>query len=132
MIGESVTKAKPATVDEYIENAPAEAQERLRDIRAILAGVAPDASEAIKWNVPVFETDRILFSYSAHKTHINFMPTRTTLEAVMDEVGDFDTGRDTIKLPYDRPLPREMIKKVAEHRVREVEEGARWMHKGTE
>ncbi len=71
-----MAKAKPANVDEYIDDAPEVAQERLREIRALLRSVAPDATEAIKWNVPALETDRILFAYSAHKIHINFTPTR--------------------------------------------------------
>lgn len=124
-----MAKTKPADVDEYIANAPEKARERLQEIRELLAEVAPDATEAIKWNVPVLETDRILFSFSAHSTNINFMPTRTTLEAVIDQVGDFETGRDTIKLPYDRPLPIEMLRRVAEYRVKEVEDGALWKHR---
>lgn len=123
-----MAKAKPATIDEYIENAPEVAQDRLREIRTLLASVAPDATEVIKWNVPALETDRILFAFSAHKTHINFTPTRTTLEAMKDELGDFETGRDNIKLPYDRPLPLDLLRKVAEYRVSEVQGGAKWRH----
>jgi hypothetical protein len=54
MIGKGVTKAKPATDGEYIGGALVEAQERLGEIRAILASVVPkgesdaaDASQAI-------------------------------------------------------------------------------------
>lgn len=119
---------KPANIDEYIDNAPEVAQDRLREIRALLASLAPDATEAIKWNVPALESDRILFAYSAHKTHINFTPTRTTIEAMKSELGDFETGRDNIKLPYDKPLPLDLLKKVAEYRLAEVEDGAKWRH----
>jgi len=46
---------KPKTVDEYINAAPVEAQEKLIEIRSILKQVAPKATEAIKWGSPVFE-----------------------------------------------------------------------------
>jgi hypothetical protein len=50
------------TVDEYIEAAPPYAQEKLRELRAILKKVAPKAEEKLKWGSPVFEEKRILFA----------------------------------------------------------------------
>jgi 4-carboxymuconolactone decarboxylase len=46
---------KPKTVDEYINAAPVEAQEKLMEIQSILKQVAPKATEAVKWGSPVFE-----------------------------------------------------------------------------
>ena len=41
---------KPTTVAEYIDAAPPEeAQEKLRELRAILKSVVPKAAEALKW-----------------------------------------------------------------------------------
>ena len=121
-------KDRPTTVDEYIATAPEQAQDKLRELRAILKAVAPKATEAIKWGYPVLEAKHILFSYSAHKTHLNFMPTRTTLEPFKDELKDFTTGRDTIQFPYDKPLPKALIKRIAKYRIQEVSEGSLWMH----
>lgn len=117
-------------VTEYIEAAPAEAQPMLRELRALLRHVAPDATEGLKWGQPVFEQGRILFSYAAHAAHCNFMPTRSTLEVFEDELAGFETGTDTIRLRYDEPLPTALLEKVATHRVRDVtEHDARWMHR---
>jgi uncharacterized protein YdhG (YjbR/CyaY superfamily) len=119
---------KPKTIDEYIENSPEIAREKLREIRKILNEIAPGAKENIKWGSPVFEGKRILFSFSAFKDHLNFMPTRTSLEPFKEDLKDFKTGRDTIVFPYDKPLPKELIRKIAKYRVKEVEEGSLWMH----
>jgi uncharacterized protein YdhG (YjbR/CyaY superfamily) len=122
-------KAKPKTVDEYIEAAPREAQEKLREIRAILKKVAPDASEAVKWGYPVFEEGRILFSYSAHKSHLNFMPTGPAMEPFKEELAKYKTGRETIQFSYDKPLPKALIRKIAVFRAKQVRESdARWMY----
>lgn len=75
-----MSNTKPTTVTEYINAAPKEAQKKLREIRAILKKVAPNATEALKWGSPVFEEDRILFAYSAFKSHLNFMPTRSSIK----------------------------------------------------
>lgn len=119
---------KPKTVDDYINASSKEAQGTLRQLRAILKEVAPNAEEKIKWGSPVFEEKRILFSYTAHRTHINFMPTRRTLDVFTKELKDYKTGRDTIQFPYDKPLPKTLINKIAQHRYNDVTQNdARWM-----
>lgn len=104
---------KPTTVSEYIEAAPKEAQEKLHEIRAVLKKVAPNATETLKWGSPVFEEGRILFSYSAHKSHLNFSPTGPAMEPFKEELTKYKTGKDTIHFPYDQPLPKALIRKIA-------------------
>ena len=119
---------KVSTIDAYIRNAPTIAKPHLKAIREILRKVAPNSTEAIKWGSPVFEEGRILFSFTAHKSHINFMPTGSTLVHFKDELDKFKTGKDTVQLPYDKPLPAALIRKIAIHRAKDVRENdARWM-----
>lgn len=121
-------KKKPSTIAEYIESAPIEAQEKLSEIRAILRKVAPKATETLKWGTPVFEEKRILFSYSAVKSHINFMPTHSSLEPFKEELAGYKTGKDTIQFPYNKPLPAMLIHKIAAFRAKDVRENdALWM-----
>ena len=123
-----MTKIKPTTVTEYINAAPKEAQQKLREIRAILKKVAPKAKEGLKWGSPVLEEKRILFAYTAHKSHLNFMPTHSSLAPFKEELKDYKTGKDTIQFPYDKPLPKQLIRKIAAYRAKDVRErGALWM-----
>jgi uncharacterized protein YdhG (YjbR/CyaY superfamily) len=124
----AMEKNKPLTIDEYIENAPVYAQEKLSTLRALLKELVPDAAEAIKWGTPVFEEKRILFAFAGHKNHINFIPTHASLAPFEKELSKMVTGKDTIQLPYDKPLPVTLIRKIAKHRIRDVRENdARWM-----
>lgn len=121
-------KLKATTVDAYIKAAPKEAQKHLKELRAILKGVVPNATETIKWGSPVLEGKRILFAYSAHANHMNFMPTHSSLAPFKEELKAFKTGKDTIQFPYDKPLPKPLITKIAKHRFIDVEaNGALWM-----
>jgi len=122
-------KIKPTTVDDYIDAAPVNARPLLIEIRAILKRAAPNATEMIKWGNPVFVEKRILFSFSAFKKHLNFMPTGPSLEPFREEMTGYTAGKDTIQFPYDKPLPKELIEKIAVHRVKDVTENdARWMY----
>ena len=121
--------SKPTTVTKYIEAAPQEAQQKLHEIHAILKKVAPNATETLKWGSPVFEEGRILFSYSAHKVHLNFSPTGPAMEPFKEELAKYKTGKDTIQFPYDKPLPKALIRKMAAFRFKQVkEDDARWMY----
>lgn len=125
-----MAKVKPNTVEEYIAQAPPEAQEKIAELRAILQSLAPQAKEELKWNTPVYTHKRILFSYSAFRSHLNFMPTRRTLDHFREDISAYKTGMDTIQLPYDQPLPRDLIIRLAQHRIRDVEENdSLWMGK---
>jgi uncharacterized protein YdhG (YjbR/CyaY superfamily) len=124
-----MTKIKPSNVDEYIDAAAPIAQEKLREIRSILKKVAPNATEMLKWGSPVFLEKRILFSFSAFKNHLNFMPTGPAMKPFEEELSEFATGKDTIQFPYDRPLPTTLIQRIAEYRSKDVRENdAKWMY----
>jgi uncharacterized protein YdhG (YjbR/CyaY superfamily) len=124
-----MSKIKPKTVDEYIDAAPKEAQEKLRELRAILKETVPDAEEKLKWGSPVFEEKRILFAYTAYKSHLNFMPTGPAMKPFKEELAEYKTGKDTIQFPYNKPLPEELIRKIALYRAIDVRENdALWMY----
>jgi uncharacterized protein YdhG (YjbR/CyaY superfamily) len=125
---------KPTTIAEYIEAAPEQARGHLRALHALLKDVAPDAVQAIKWGSPVYEEKRILFSFSAFNKHATFMPTRSTIGPFKEEIAaaGYETGADTIQLPYDKPVPVDLLIRLAEHRAADVRDNdARWMGKGS-
>jgi uncharacterized protein YdhG (YjbR/CyaY superfamily) len=77
----------------------------------------------------VFEEKRILFAFTAFKSHLNFMPTHPAMKPFKKELAGYITGKDTIRFPHDKPLPKALIRKIAAFRVKQVrEEDARWMY----
>lgn len=121
-------KSAAKTIADYIDAAPAEAQAHLRTVYGILKKAAPKATEAIKWRTPVFEMERILFAFGAFKTHLNFMPTPAVMAAFKKELAKLKTGKGTVQLPYDQPVPKGLIRKMALLRVKELKEkDAKWM-----
>src|SRR5262245_3759657 len=113
-------KIKAKTIPEYIEAAPKEAQKNLRELYAILKKAAPGAKEGMKWSNPVFEDKRILFAFAAYKSHLNFMPTPSALKPFEKELSKYKTGKGSIQFPYDKSLPKALVKKIAQHRVKEL------------
>ena len=120
-------KKKPATVEEYMEHLPAVAREKFKELRSILKSAAPDASEGLKWGKPVFESDTILFAYSAHKAHLSFVPTGPAMKPFEKELNGYTTNKDSIQFPFEKPLPQKLIYQIAQYRREDVEiRGAKW------
>ncbi len=122
-------KDKPKNVDEYIKAAPKAAQENLKQIRSILKEVAPNATEELKWGIPVFSGKRILFSFAAYKAHLTFTPTGPALDPFKEELVKYSTRKDSVQFPYNQPIPNDLIRKIAEHRIWDVNENdAKWKY----
>lgn len=113
---------QPATIDGYIRAAPEAGQPHLRKVYAILRAAAPDAEEAIKWGAPFFIEPRFLFSFSGHKAHLNFAPSPETLEAFGEELEGRRTTKNYLQVPYGEPVPEDLIRRIAEYRVKMVAE----------
>ncbi|MVO09391.1 DUF1801 domain-containing protein [Flavobacterium sp. TP390] len=122
-------KKKPETVEEYIEQLPENAQLKIKELRSILKSVAPKAKEGLKWGKPVFELETILFAYSAHKSHLSFIPTGPALKPFEKELTEYITKKDSVQFSFNNPLPENLILKIAEYRKKEVEEkNAKWYY----
>ena len=113
---------RPTTIAEYIQTAPLEGHPHLRRLYAILKSVAPEAEEAIKWGTPFFVEPRFLFAFSAHKAHCNFAPTAAALKAFRKELQKHKTTKRFLQIPYNKPLPERLIRKIAEYCLRDMRE----------
>jgi uncharacterized protein YdhG (YjbR/CyaY superfamily) len=63
-----------------------------------------------------------LFAFSAHKAHLNFAPTPAALKPFRKELEKHKTTRNMLQISYNEPLPEELIRKIAELRLRQVGE----------
>jgi uncharacterized protein YdhG (YjbR/CyaY superfamily) len=119
---------KESPIDIYIRKVPEHAQKHSQEMRAILKKVAPKADEVVKWRMPMFEEGRILFAFGTFKDHINLIPTPAAMKPFMAELKKYKTGKGSISFPYDTPLPKSLITKIAKYRLKDVRENdARWM-----
>lgn len=120
-------RARPTSVNEYIEAAPKPARKKLREMRACIRKAAPGAMEGMKWGMPAFSYKRILVTFAAHKDHIGFYPTPAAVKAFEKELAKFNTASGSVQFPLEKPLPLPLIRKITAFRVREsVEQDRKW------
>ena len=123
----STTMAKPQTVEEYIAQAPEGVREKLEEMRQCLRELTPDATESLKWGIPAFSHERILYTYAGFKRHIGFYPTPDAIVAFEKELAGYKTAKGSIQFPLEKALPVGLIRKIARFRIKELRErDARW------
>ena len=120
-------KARPKTIDEYIEAAPKEAQKKLREMLVCIRAAAFGAKEGLKWGMPAFSYKRILVTFAAFKNHIGFYPTPSAVKAFAKDLSKFATADASIQFPLEKPLPLPLIRQITAFRVREsLQQDKKW------
>ncbi len=68
------TKNNFKTIDEYIKTFPNDIRKILETVRQTIKKAAPDADEAISYQIPTFKLNGNLVHFAAFKNHIGFYP----------------------------------------------------------
>lgn len=109
----------PKNIDEYIGRFPENIQEKLQKIRITIRKAAPTAIETISYQMPAFKLGGILVYFAAFTDHISFFPTSSGVKKFQKELKEFETSKGTIKFPFDKPIPYELISNITIFRVQE-------------
>ena len=112
-------------IDEYIAGFPPDVQEILQKVRATIKRAAPQADEAISYQMPTFKLEGNLVHFAAFKNHLGLYPTPSGTERFREELSPFETGKGSIRFPLDRPIPYRLITKIVKFRVKENLEWAK-------
>ena len=113
------------TVDDYIASQSQEAQIILRELRSIIKEAVPETIEIPNYKVPSFtlipglkpEQQLMIVAYSKY---VSFYPFQATIDKFKDELKNFELGKGTVKFPFDKPLPKDLIIEMVRFRKDEI------------
>lgn len=106
-------KSPPAeNIDAYIADFPENIRKMLKTIRATIRKAAPKAEETIKYAMPTFTLDGNLIHFAAYQKHIGMYPVPTGVPGWDEALAPYVTGRGSLQLPLDRPMPLTLISKI--------------------
>ncbi len=109
----------PQTIDEYIAGYPAEVQQILQNIRAIVHAEAPQAQETIKYRMPTFTLNGNLVFFAAFKKHIGFYPPVAGDAEFKKELAPYEGPKDSLIFPFTQPIPYDLIRRIVKVRLQE-------------
>lgn len=113
-------------VDAYIAGHPEHVQAMLNKMRKAITSVAKDAEEAISYGMPGYKYKGPLCYFGAHTHHCGFYPgdSKTIAEKFSEELKDYDVSKGTIRFPFDKPIPVNLVKAIVKERMKGNEANA--------
>ena len=102
-------------VEKYIQQFEPDVQDKLNTLRQLFFEVLPDTEECIRYNMPAYKVRKNYLYFAAYKKHIGFYPVYDLTE-IEDKISMYRAKKtkDTLHFMLDKPLPKEIIKKVIE------------------
>ena len=126
------SKIPPATtIAEYIGRFPKETQKILQQVRRTIRRAAPEATEAIRYQIPTFVWHENLVHFAAWTHHVSFYPSASGIRHFQGELRHYTTSKGTVQFPYDQPIPHDLIHRITTFRVAEAAERAEKRRKRT-
>ncbi|MET3904113.1 DUF1801 domain-containing protein [Paenarthrobacter sp. 4246] len=105
---------KHSTVDAYIAAQPEATQLILKEIRRSIHAAVPDAGEMISYDIPTVTIDgHYVVYFAAWAHHISVYPVPRGDEALNNELEQYLSGKGTLKFPLSKPIPYQLISRVA-------------------
>lgn len=132
-MGMKTEGARRKTVDGYLASLPPDRRAVLEALRGTIRALAPDAEERISYGIPTFFHHGGLVAFHAAKGHCSLhLMSKALANARREELAGYEMTVATVHLPYDRPLPLPLIRRLVRARMRENEERERGRKARTE
>jgi uncharacterized protein YdhG (YjbR/CyaY superfamily) len=112
-------KSLPKDIDQYIGTFPKDVQKILETVRATIKKAAPEAEEAISYQMPTFRLNGNLVHFAGYKNHIGFYPTPSGIEAFKKDLSTYKGAKGSVQFPIDQPVPLDLITRIVKFRVSE-------------
>ncbi|MDR1583019.1 MAG: DUF1801 domain-containing protein [Prevotellaceae bacterium] len=106
-------------IDEYIMGFEPAIQKTLNELRNFIKSEAPDATEKISYGMPTFYLKGNLVHFAAFKDHYGFFPSPSGINEFEKELIPYRSGKGTLRFPFNKPIPWDILKKIIRYRVEE-------------
>jgi uncharacterized protein YdhG (YjbR/CyaY superfamily) len=111
---------KPKSIDDYLARLPDDQRAALEKLRQMIRAAAPNAEEAINYQIPMFRLNRMLVGFAARKGHCAlYTMSKATITQLGAELDGFDTSTGTIRFSPEKPLTAALVKKIVKLRLAE-------------
>jgi uncharacterized protein YdhG (YjbR/CyaY superfamily) len=106
------------SVDEYIQDAPAEVQPKLQLLRKTIKALVPTAEEQISYGMPFYDYKGRLVYFANQSKFIGLYIPPPIIDNHKKELEEYVTTKSAIHFPISEDLPLALIKKLVNARVK--------------
>lgn len=107
-------------IESYIKQFDEEKQMLLQELRKLILDTVPEAEEKIAWGAPTYYLNGYLVQFGVSAKHLGFYCSPAAIEQYKNEFNGISyNNKNTVHLAYDKPLPKDLIRKLIMFRVKE-------------
>jgi uncharacterized protein YdhG (YjbR/CyaY superfamily) len=106
-------------IDDYIAGFPPDVQAILQKIRQTIREAAPEAAEAIKYQIPTFVLNGNLVSFAAYKQHIGVYPVPAGTQKFQKTIAVYRAAKSSLRFPLNEPVPYDLISQLVKYLIKE-------------
>jgi uncharacterized protein YdhG (YjbR/CyaY superfamily) len=88
-------------------------------LRKAILQAAPQATEAMSYQMPTFKLKKNLVHFAAYERHIGFYPSPSGIAAFKSELANYKSAKGSVQFPLSEALPLDLISKIVKFRVKE-------------
>ena len=114
----------PLTIEEYLKSVPADRRRALRDLRAKIRCVIPDAKECISYRIPAFRLQGVVVAgFCATAKGCSYFPfSGSTLKTLARDLAQYEQTKSSLHFSAAKPLSLALVRKLIRARIRETKQ----------
>jgi uncharacterized protein YdhG (YjbR/CyaY superfamily) len=117
------TGAMPsAEIDEYLLGIEEPKRATLRELRETILDVLPEAEQGLSYGMPAFKVrGKTIAGFAAFKNHLSYLPhSGSVFPELAAELEGYSTSTGALRFGIDSPLPRDLVARLIEVRLRQA------------
>jgi uncharacterized protein YdhG (YjbR/CyaY superfamily) len=109
-------------IDAYLAKLGEPKRTTLSELRQTIHDIIPDAEQCISYRMPAFRLQgRVVAGFAAFTNHLSYLPhSGSVLSELGDDLAGYVSTPGALHFPVDQPLPRSLVEKLIEVRLRQV------------
>ena len=113
---------KLSAIDEYLKKLRADQRQLLRDLRANIRSIVPDAQECISYQMPAFRVRGVVVAgFRATARGCSYYPfSGSTLRSLSSDLASYSQTKSALHFSSEKPLPISLVRKLIKARVAEI------------
>ena len=112
----------PQEIDSYLAALGEPERITLEDLRRSILAVIPDAEQCISYGMPAFKVrGKTVAGFAAFKNHLSYLPhSGSVLQKLAEDLVGYQSTKGSLHFAAGEPLPRGLVKKLVNTRMREL------------
>lgn len=109
-------------IDQYLRTLDEPKRATLAQLRDTIVAIVPDAEQCISYGMPAVKLrGKTIAGFAAFKGHLSYLPhSGSVIPQLAKETEGYTKTKGSLHFPVDKPLPKQLVKKLLDARMAEA------------